>query len=118
MNSSFVNDPKIARRLGPPTVTLNPDDATASGVADGDLADLSTAVGSLRARVAIDSRALRGVASCPKGHWPKRTDDGANVNTLNPGAPADMARSTSVHGIEVAIAARQAEIRTLQPADD
>jgi anaerobic selenocysteine-containing dehydrogenase len=118
MNSSFVNDPKIARRLGPPTVTLNPDDAAASGVADGDLADLSTEVGSLRARVAIDSRALRGVASCPKGHWPKRTDDGANVNTLNPGTPADMARSTSVHGIEVAIAARQAEIRTLQPADD
>ena len=40
----------------------------------------------------------------PKGHWPKLTVDNANVNTLNPGDPADMARSTSVHGIEVTVA--------------
>ena len=104
MNSSFANDPKIARKLGPPTVTLHPDDAAAHGLADGDLAELATGTGRLRARVAIDPLSLRGVAYCPKGHWPKRTADNANVNTLNPGTPADMARSTSVHGIEVTIA--------------
>lgn len=103
LNSSFANDPKIARRLGPPTVTLHPADAAARGLDDGDEADLSTATGSLRARVAIDPLALRGVAYCPKGHWPKQNADNANVNTLNPGDPADMARSTSVHGIEIAI---------------
>ena len=105
MNSSFANDPKIARRLGAPTVTLHPDDAAVNGLAEGDLAELATPTGRLRARVALDPHALPGVAYCPKGHWPKQTDDNANVNTLNPGTPADMARSTSVHGIEVTVTA-------------
>ena len=105
LNSSFANDPKIARKLGPPTVTLHPDDAADRGLADGDVADLTTPTGRLRARVAIDPLGLRGVAHCPKGHWPKRTGDNANVNTLNAGVPADMARSTSVHGIEITVTA-------------
>jgi anaerobic selenocysteine-containing dehydrogenase len=105
LNSSFANDPKIARKLGPPTVTLHPEDAARHGLSEGDLADLATPTGRLRALVLIDPLALPGVAYCPKGHWPKRTADNANVNTLNPGAPADMARSTSVQGREITIAA-------------
>ena len=58
LNSSFANDPKIARKLGPPTVTLHPDDAAAHGLTDGDLADLATPTGRLRARVVIDPLAL------------------------------------------------------------
>ncbi len=104
MNSSFVNDRKVARKLGSPTVTMHPDDAADNGLSEGDVAELTTKTGRLRARVLIDPLALRGVASCPKGHWPKLTADHANVNTLNPGEPADMARSTSVHGIEVSVA--------------
>jgi anaerobic selenocysteine-containing dehydrogenase len=103
LNSSFANDAKIARKLGPPTITLHPDDAVTRGLADGDLADLANATGRLCARVLIEPLAPRGVAYCPKGHWPKRTLDTANVNTLNPGTKADMARSTSVHGIEVTV---------------
>ena len=103
LNSSFANDPKIARKLGPPTVTLHPDDAASRGLTEGDLAELQTPTGRLRARVTIDPLALPGVAYCPKGHWPKSTADKANVNTLNPGTPTDMARSTSVHGIEITI---------------
>ena len=104
LNSSFANDPKIARKLGPPTVTLHPSDAAARGLAarrrrrprdhDGTAA---------RASSSSTHSSLRGVAYCPKGHWPKLTADNANVNTLNPGDPADMARSTSVHGIEITV---------------
>ncbi|MSO94454.1 MAG: dehydrogenase [Thermoleophilia bacterium] len=104
LNSSFANDPRIARKLGPPTVTLHPDDASARGLADGDRAALETPTGRLCARVVTDPLSLRGVAYCPKGHWPKLTADNANVNTLNPGDAADMARSTAVHGVEVTVA--------------
>ena len=103
LNSSFVNDPKIASKLGTPAVTMHPDDAAAHGLAAGDVAELATTTGQLRARVIVDPLSLRGVAACPKGHWPKLTTDNANVNTLNPGDPADMARSTTVHGIEVTL---------------
>jgi anaerobic selenocysteine-containing dehydrogenase len=118
LNTSFVNDPKIARKLGSPTLTLHPDDADAHGLADGDVAELSTATGTLHARVDTDPLSLRGVAICPKGHWPKRTADKANVNTLNPGIPADMARSTSVHGIEITITpTRNPQLRDTGEAD-
>ena len=106
LNSSFANDPKIARKLGPPAITLHPQDAAARDLTDGDLADLTTPTGRLTARVVTDPFALPGVAYCPKGHWPKLTTDNANVNTLNPGTPADMARSTSVHGIEISLTRR------------
>ncbi len=103
LNTSFANDPKIARKLGPPTVTLSPDDAAHRGLTPGDLAELTSATGRLRAVVAIDALAPSGVAYCPKGHWPKLTRGGANTNTLNPGTPTDMARSTSVHGTEITV---------------
>jgi anaerobic selenocysteine-containing dehydrogenase len=106
MNTSFSNDPKIARKLGPPTVTLHPDDAAERDLTDGDLAEIANETGRLHARVKIEPLTPRSVAYCPKGHWPKHTEDNANVNTLNPGTPADMARSTSVHGIEVTISRR------------
>jgi anaerobic selenocysteine-containing dehydrogenase len=106
LNSSFANDPKIARKLGPPTVTLHPRDAARHNLAEGDFAELETPSGRLTARVRIDPHGIPGVAYSPKGHWPKRTSDNANVNSLNPGTPADMARSTSVHGIEVSVARR------------
>ncbi len=106
LNSSFANDPKIACKLGPPTVTLHPQDAAARNLTEGDLADLATPTGRLTARVMIDPHGIPGVAYCPKGHWPKQTTDKANVNTLNPGTPADMARSTSVHGIEINLTRR------------
>jgi anaerobic selenocysteine-containing dehydrogenase len=117
LNSSFANDPKIARKLGPPTVTLHPDDAAAHGLTGGDLAELETGTGRLHARVVIGALAARGVAYCPKGHWPKRTTDNANVNTLNPGAPADMARSTSVHGIEVTVTRSSYPAGSKDPTD-
>ena len=103
LNTSFANDPKIARKLGPATLTLNPEDAADRGLAPGDLAELATDTGRLQALVAVEPLAPRGVAYCPKGHWPKRSEDHANTNTLNPGVPTDMARSTSVHGTEVTV---------------
>ncbi len=103
LNTSFANDPKISRRLGPPTVTLNEHDAAERSLAAGDLVAITSETGRLEALVAIGPLAPDGVAYLPKGHWPKHTRDGANTNTLNPGTPADMARSTSVHGTEVTI---------------
>ena len=57
LNSTFANDPKVAHKLGPPTVTLHPEDAAARGLTDGDLAELSTPTGRLHANVVIESLA-------------------------------------------------------------
>ncbi|HVD11209.1 MAG TPA: molybdopterin dinucleotide binding domain-containing protein, partial [Gaiellaceae bacterium] len=106
LNDSFANDAKIAKRMGPATVALHPDDAAARGLADGDEAVVANETGRLRLLVALSDAVPRGVAYSPKGRWPKREPAGANVNALNPGERADMGESTSVHGVEVTVTPR------------
>jgi anaerobic selenocysteine-containing dehydrogenase len=103
LNDSFANDPKIARRVGTASVALHPEDAAEHGLAEGDEAVLESEVGTLTLRVAISDDLPRGVVYSPKGHWPKRAPQHANVNALNPGIRSDMGASTTVHGIEVTV---------------
>jgi anaerobic selenocysteine-containing dehydrogenase len=105
LNDSFANDAKIARRLGPATVALHPEDAADRGLAEGDQAVVANATGNLQLVVTISDALPRGVAYAPKGRWPKREPGRANVNALNPGERADMGGSTAVHGVEVTVAA-------------
>jgi anaerobic selenocysteine-containing dehydrogenase len=101
MNDSFANDRKIARRIGEATVTLHPSDAAERGLADGDRVRLHNAAGALELAVAVSDIIPPGVAYAPKGRWPKRERQDANVNVLNDGRKADFGGSTSVHGVEV-----------------
>ncbi len=103
LNDSFANDPKIARRVGTATVALHPADAAERGLAEGDAAVLESEVGALTLSVTISEDLPRGVIYSPKGHWPKRAPQHANVNALNPGLRSDMGASTTVHGIEVTV---------------
>jgi anaerobic selenocysteine-containing dehydrogenase len=105
LNDSFANDAKVARRIGGATVALHPEDAADRGLAEGDEAVMENDTGSLRLLVTLSDALPRGVAYSPKGRWPKRESSGANVNALNPGEAADMGQSTSVHGVEVTVAA-------------
>jgi anaerobic selenocysteine-containing dehydrogenase len=105
LNDSFANDAKIARRIGPATVALHPDDAAERGLVEGAHAVVANDTGSLELTVTISDALPRGVAYTPKGRWPKREPGHANVNVLNPGERADMGESTAVHGVEVTVAA-------------
>jgi anaerobic selenocysteine-containing dehydrogenase len=104
LNDSFANDAKIARRLGRTSVALHPADARARGLAEGDEVVLENETGKLSAQVAVSDQVPRGVALSHKGRWPKRDENRANVNILNPGEKTDMGESTSVHGVEVLVA--------------
>jgi anaerobic selenocysteine-containing dehydrogenase len=106
LNDSFANDAKIAKRIGPATIALHPDDAAARGLAEGDEAVVANETGHLQLLVTLSDAVPRGVAYSPKGRWPKREPAHANVNALNPGARADMGESTSVHGVEVTVTSR------------
>jgi anaerobic selenocysteine-containing dehydrogenase len=103
LNDSFANDPKITRRIGPPTVAMHPADAAEHGLGEGDQALLESEAGALALAVTLTDELPRGVVYSPKGRWPKRTTEGANINVLNPGKPGDMGASTTVHGVEVTV---------------
>ncbi|MGZ4313833.1 MAG: molybdopterin-containing oxidoreductase family protein [Solirubrobacteraceae bacterium] len=103
LNASFANEPKLHGRRGPATVTLHPHDAGERGLSSGDTAVLRSDTGELTLSVALSADVPRGVALARKGRWPRQEPDSANVNALNPGIPADMGASTSVHGIEITV---------------
>jgi anaerobic selenocysteine-containing dehydrogenase len=103
MNDSYGNDVNIQRKLGEPSVHLNPDDAAALGLDAGSTACLSNETGRLERRVSVSDRVARGVALAHKGRWPKVDGGDANVNVLNPGTRSDMGDSSSVHGTIVRI---------------
>jgi anaerobic selenocysteine-containing dehydrogenase len=103
MNDSYANDVRIAEHLGPASVALNAADAAERGLVEGDPARLSNDTGNLTLRVTLSDVVPRGVALAHKGRWPKREDQGANVNALNPGVKTDMGESTSVHAVEVLV---------------
>jgi anaerobic selenocysteine-containing dehydrogenase len=101
MNSSYGNDKVIRRRLGPPTITLHPDDAAEAGFAEGDPILLANENGRLALAVTISDTTQRGVGIVHKGRWPGASAGDANINALVSGRKSDMAESTTVHGTEV-----------------
>ncbi len=103
LNDSYANDATLRKRAGPATVTLHPDDAAQIGINAGARVRLVNAAGRLELPATLDANVPRGVALTYKGRWPKHESDRHNVNVLNPGQPADMGGSSSVHGVEVTI---------------
>jgi anaerobic selenocysteine-containing dehydrogenase len=103
MNSSYGNDEKILKQLGAPRVIVHPDDAAALGLTEADEVVLGNAVGRLAVTVAVSAEAQPGMFVIHKGRWPGLDTSGANVNVLFDGAKADIAESTSVHGVEVGL---------------
>ncbi len=105
LNDTFTNDPKITKRLGPAEIALNPADAFRRGLTDGDRVAVANEVGTLLLELRLSDGVPPGVALSPKGRWPKRESERANVNVLNPGIKSDMGESSAVHGIEVTVTA-------------
>jgi anaerobic selenocysteine-containing dehydrogenase len=103
LNDSYGNDPVAKSHAGAQAVMLNPADAAARRLRDGDLALLRSDAGELLAPVSTSPDVPVSVALVHKGRWPKLEPSGSNVNVLNPGRKSDMAESSAVHGIEVTV---------------
>jgi anaerobic selenocysteine-containing dehydrogenase len=103
LNDSFSNDPRVARHMGQAVVTINPVDAAAQGLSPGDEVVIRNSIGSLTMALAVSDLVPPGVASSPKGRWPKLERNQANVNFVNGGEVADMGGSTAVHGTEIVL---------------
>jgi anaerobic selenocysteine-containing dehydrogenase len=103
LNTSYGNDERVRRRQGPLAVTLNPGDAAARHLAEGQVAVVASQAGELRLPVALSDDVPSGVALVPKGRWPKQEVAGGNVNAVNPGLRSDLGSSSAVHGTEVTV---------------
>lgn len=103
MNSSYGNDERILQQLGGPKAFIHPHDARSLGLEENDEIILGNATGKIQVAVAISDDAQPGMFIVHKGRWPGLDASGVNVNVLFDGRKSDIAESTAVHGVEVAL---------------
>ena len=103
MNSSYGNDPKILKNLGPPTVTINPKDAAGRKIIDGDTVSIFNDTGKLTLIAKVSDRVPAGTALTTKSRWVMHETDKANVNILHTPCKTDMGESSSVHGTTIMV---------------
>jgi anaerobic selenocysteine-containing dehydrogenase len=117
MNSSYHLEPHIGRQMGPQRAFLDPIEAAARGLKEGDPIRLQNATGSLDVITGIDAGVPPMTILLHKGRWPKLEQSGHNVNVLNPGAKTDIGESSCVHGIEVTVTPIKTSSSTPDMAD-
>ena len=67
---------------GPEVVEINPADADAAGIVDGDRVELSNDKGSVVLRAMVTDAVAPGVLYSPKGSWLRSSETGQTVNAL------------------------------------
>ncbi len=83
IHSTYANSPWLAEiHGGRPRVFLAAEDATARGIADGDLIEVFNTRGSVRAWAAITDSQSPGSATLYEGWWPRQFAKGKGVNEL------------------------------------
>ncbi len=72
-------------------LAMNPDDARARGLEDGDRVRVFNGLGSVRCRARVDPGIRAGVVFLPKGLWSHNTDSGTTATALSPDTLTDLA---------------------------
>lgn len=80
---------------------LNPADAVARSIADGDQVRVFNDRGAIQVEVKVTDKILEGVTALPQGAWYELGRDGVDVggciNTLTSSHPSPLAKATSAH---------------------
>jgi anaerobic selenocysteine-containing dehydrogenase len=103
VSSTLANQPGLAAKEGTPFVEINPADAAARGIRDGDDVIVENGRGWCRLRAVVTDDAPAGVAVSPKGRWASRSADGRNVNWTTSDALADLAGQSTFHSNRVRV---------------
>ena len=104
MNSTFANLPRHRAMQGDlaDRLEMHAVDAAARCLAEGDLAGITSARGTLRLRVHISERVAPGVVTCTLG-WNKLAPDGEGVNTLTSERVTDIAGGATFYSTLVQV---------------
>ncbi len=97
LNSSFGNLPAFVAEEKTPKLDLNPADAAARALRDGDAVRIRNDRGSFTATLRVTDRARPGVAVAPSIWWQKLSPDGCNANAVTSQALTDMGRAATFY---------------------
>jgi anaerobic selenocysteine-containing dehydrogenase len=97
LNSSFSQSERLRRRQGTPTVMLNPADATARAIVDGDPVQVESARGAARFTARVTDATRAGVAVIEGLWWHRFHPGGRGVNFLTDDRTTDMGGGPALH---------------------
>jgi anaerobic selenocysteine-containing dehydrogenase len=97
LNSSFGNLPAFVAEEKTPKLDLNPLDAAARALHDGEVVRIRNDRGSFTATLRITERARAGVAVAPSIWWQKLAPDGCNANAVTSQALTDLGRAATFY---------------------
>lgn len=101
LNSSFAETKTSRQKEGRPEVMINPADATALDVIDGDLVQIGNVRGDIRIHARITTEVKPGVLIA-EGLWPNKAHvDGEGINVLTGADPVAPYGGAAVHDNKV-----------------
>lgn len=109
LNSSFANLPKQLRQERAPFVEINPADAAARGIREGDRVRAFNGRGSCELRAVVTTRAREGVVVSPSIWWNKLSPGRVGVNQLTSQRLTDMGGGATFYDALVEIETLNAE---------
>jgi anaerobic selenocysteine-containing dehydrogenase len=84
LNSEYVNLRHRGTVKHRPEVAINPADAAARAIADGDMVRMFNRYGEVQVRASISEVTKQGVVYMPFNWWPETTANGQSANALTP----------------------------------
>jgi anaerobic selenocysteine-containing dehydrogenase len=103
LNSSFANLPKQLRQERAPFVEINPRDAEARGIREGDRVRAFNGRGSCELTAVVTTRAREGVVVSPSVWWNKLSPNGTGVNQLTSQTLTDLGNGATFYDALVEI---------------
>lgn len=100
VSTSLANQPGLERGEGDPVLEINPRDAEARGIRDGDRVRVENGRGWCEFRAVLTDAVRPGVVVSPKGRWHKRAG-GRGVNLTTSDSLADLAGQSTFHSNRV-----------------
>jgi len=103
LNTTFANLEGCQPAAGVPTLELNPADADARCIREGDPVRVFNAQGELRLRAVLTERVRPGVTVAPSLWWKKLSPDGKNANELTSQALTDLGEGPTFYDCRVEV---------------
>lgn len=97
LNSSFANIPSLQKAEKEPRIWVNPKDAAARGIQNGDWLRVWNDRGEVRLKAVVSQNVKPGVAWSPSLWWHRDSPLGGNVNALTSDRLTDMGGGPTFH---------------------
>ena len=103
LNSSYANVGRALKAEKAPMLDMDPGDAVARGIADGDAVRVFNDRGSVELAARVGDRVRAGVVSMPSGWWASKMPSGSAANALTPDGISDLGEGGDFHSALVQV---------------